>query len=45
MLAVLPFFIAVAIWADGRRLRRVTTASLILLVFFTSEFAQGNWVD
>jgi hypothetical protein len=45
MLAVLPFFIAVALWADGARLRRVTMVSIVLLVFFTAEFAQGSWVD
>jgi hypothetical protein len=45
MLAVLPFFIAVALWADGKRLRRVTVVSILLLVFLTAEFAQGNWVD
>ncbi len=45
LLAVLPFFIAVAIWAEGRRLKRVATITLPLLVFFTAEFAQGNWID
>ena len=45
MLAVLPFFVALGLWADGRRLRRVSMVSLLLLVFFTSEFAQGSWVD
>ncbi len=45
MLAVLPVFIAVALWADGKRLRRITMASILLLVFLTAEFAQGNWVD
>jgi hypothetical protein len=45
MLAVLPFFVAVGLWAEGPRLRRMTTVSVLLLVFFTSEFAQGSWVD
>jgi hypothetical protein len=45
MLAVLPFFVAVALWAEGKRERRITMASMIFLVFLTAEFAQGNWVD
>lgn len=45
MLAVLPFFVAVGLWAEGRRLRWMTTVSVLLLVFFTSEFVQGSWVD
>jgi Gpi18-like mannosyltransferase len=45
MLAVLPFFIAVAIWADGKRLRPISMASMLFLVFLAAEFAQGNWVD
>jgi hypothetical protein len=45
MLAVLPFFIAVALWAGGRRLKYVTMVSLLLLVFFASQFAQGSWID
>jgi hypothetical protein len=45
MLAVLPFFVALGLWAEGRRLRWVATCSLMLLVFFTSEFVQGSWVD
>jgi Gpi18-like mannosyltransferase len=45
MLAVLPFFIVVGLWAKGRRGQRLSIASLVLLVFFTAEFAQGSWVD
>src|SRR5262249_53784288 len=45
MLAGLPFFVALGLWAEGRRLRWVVTCSLMLLVFFTSEFVQGSWVD
>jgi hypothetical protein len=45
MLAVIPFFLVVALWAKGRRLRWVATVSLVLLVFFTAEFAQGSWID
>ena len=46
MLSVLPFFIAMAIWADGpRRFRWLTIAGLLLLVFFTAQFVQNSWVD
>jgi hypothetical protein len=45
MLAVIPFFLVVALWARGSRLRWVATVSLVLLVFFTAEFAQGSWID
>jgi hypothetical protein len=45
MLAVIPFFIVVGMWARGSRMRWISTVSLVLLVFFTMEFAQGSWID
>ena len=46
ILAVLPFFIALALWADSRRrLRWLVTPSLLLLAFYVAEFAQNSWVD
>jgi Gpi18-like mannosyltransferase len=45
MLAILPFFVAVAIWTDKKRLRPITTTSMLLLVFLAAQFAQGSWVD
>jgi hypothetical protein len=45
MLAVIPFFIVLGMWARGSRMRWVSTVSLVLLVFFTMEFAQGSWID
>ncbi len=45
MLAVLPFFVAVALFADAKRIQRVTIVSALLMVFFASQFAQGSWID
>ncbi len=45
MLAVLPAFIVAALWLDDTRLRRPALIALPLLLFFTAEFAQGNWID
>lgn len=45
-LSLMPFFIAIALWADSRaRFRRLAMGSLLVLVFFTAEFAQNSWVD
>lgn len=45
MLAVLPFFLAVALLARGRAFRLLTACSLMLMVFFLFQFAQGSWID
>ena len=45
-LGILPFFLALALWAETpRRFRWLSTASLALLVFFTSQFVQNSWID
>ena len=45
-LAILPLFLALALWAETpRRFRWLSTASLALLVFFTSQFVQNSWID
>jgi len=45
-LAILPLFLALALWAETpRRFRWLSTASLALLVFFTTQFVQNSWID
>ena len=45
-LAILPLFLALALWAETpRRFRWLSTASLVLLVFFTTQFVQNSWID
>jgi|GEM_PF-2198359 len=45
MLAVMPFFIAVAVWVPNRKLKYFTVVTTLLMVFFAAEFAQGGWID
>lgn len=45
-LAILPLFLALALWTETpRRFRWLSTASLALLVFFTTQFVQNSWID
>ncbi len=44
MIAVLPFFVAVALGA-GTKLRWIVGVSALLMIFFASQFAQGSWID
>lgn len=45
-LAILPFFLALALWTETpRRFRWLSTASLALLVFFVTQFVQNSWID
>jgi hypothetical protein len=46
ILGVPPYFLILALWATSRtRLRILVLPSLILLAFYTMQFAHNSWVD